>query len=250
MPFTASSFTTYADKPNERPRFYPRQIITADDLTLDQEYFREKLRLHNRLMHGWGVVCGATLEAMGTQKPWTIIVRPGHILGPYGDEVVIFKDLCFDLRTRCLEAVAMGENLCADTWQPPPAEAQTSPVACYVAVRYVQVQTRPVRIKAASCGCADDQCESSRWRDSYQICVLDTLPASHTVVAKATDEKTPPPCPLAPSDPWVVLGAVTLNTEGVVLEIAYNEVRRQLISFAESSWSPSEGPIKPNTPIT
>ncbi len=43
----------------ERPRYFPRQIITADDLSLDQEYARNARRLHNRMLHGWGVVCGA-----------------------------------------------------------------------------------------------------------------------------------------------------------------------------------------------
>ena len=43
----------------ELPRYYPRQLITPDDLTLEQNYFRDRLRRHNRLLHGWGVVCGA-----------------------------------------------------------------------------------------------------------------------------------------------------------------------------------------------
>jgi hypothetical protein len=235
--------TTHSDILNERPRFYPRQIITADDLTLDQEYFREKLRRHNRLLHSWGIVCGATLEK--TETPWCVVVRSGDILGPYGDEIVLYKDICFDLRNRCLEAAAMSEDPCADTWQPPPAASQAALTTSYVAVKYVQVQTRPVRVRGASCGCADNQCESSRWRDSYQICVLDTLPASHTAVPKTLDETIPPPCPVALSDPWVVLGAVTLSTEGTVQTIAYNPFRRQVMSFPESSWwSPSDPDTK------
>jgi hypothetical protein len=43
----------------ERPRYYARQLITSDDLTLEQDYFRNRMRLHNRMLHGWGVVCGA-----------------------------------------------------------------------------------------------------------------------------------------------------------------------------------------------
>ena len=36
----------------ERPRFFARQLVTPLDLTLGQEYFRTKLRRHNRLLHG------------------------------------------------------------------------------------------------------------------------------------------------------------------------------------------------------
>ena len=65
----------------ERPRYFPRQLITADDLTLEQEYFRNKLRLHNRLLHGWGVVCGAQVYPVpkangnGVMEPWKVMVK-------------------------------------------------------------------------------------------------------------------------------------------------------------------------------
>ena len=102
---------------NERPRFYPRQIITADDLTLDQEYSRQKFQRHNRFLHGWGVVCGATLDY--TTKPWMIKVAAGYVLGPCGEEIVLCTDVCFDIRTRCVTAAPPGQDPCADIWQPP-----------------------------------------------------------------------------------------------------------------------------------
>src|SRR5260370_39362995 len=81
----------------ELPRYYPRQLITPADLTLEQDYFRDRMRRHNRLLHGWGVVCGATVcpvqivNADGTVSyaPWQVQVQPGYILGPYGDEIIM-----------------------------------------------------------------------------------------------------------------------------------------------------------------
>jgi hypothetical protein len=77
----------------ERPRYFPRQLITSTDLTLEATYFRDKLRRHNRLLHGWGVVCGLLVcpvrSADGTAlEPWTVMVEPGYALGPCGDEVL------------------------------------------------------------------------------------------------------------------------------------------------------------------
>ena len=46
----------------ERVRYFSRQALTAEDMTADQEYFRAKLRRHNRYLHGWGVVCGMIVE--------------------------------------------------------------------------------------------------------------------------------------------------------------------------------------------
>ena len=42
----------------ERVRFFPGQILTADDMSLSNEWVLEKLRRHNRYLHGWGIVCG------------------------------------------------------------------------------------------------------------------------------------------------------------------------------------------------
>ena len=56
---TSQSTRSCTDSVVELPRYYPRQLITPDDLTLEQDYFLARHRRHNRLLHGWGVVCGA-----------------------------------------------------------------------------------------------------------------------------------------------------------------------------------------------
>jgi len=48
-----------ADVPQfDRLRYFYGQMLHARDLQAEQAYFREKLKLHNRCLHGWGVVCG------------------------------------------------------------------------------------------------------------------------------------------------------------------------------------------------
>ena len=42
----------------ERVRYFPRQLMTAEDMRTEQAYFVERLRRHNRLLHGWGIICG------------------------------------------------------------------------------------------------------------------------------------------------------------------------------------------------
>ena len=41
-----------------RPRFFAGQMLNADDLNRLEAYIRGKNRLHNRQLHGWGVVNG------------------------------------------------------------------------------------------------------------------------------------------------------------------------------------------------
>jgi len=70
----------------ERPRFFTGKLLTADDLTQEQDYFRGKSRLHNRLLHGWGIVSGlnVTIDAGAT-----VVVTPGLAIDCAGNELVL-----------------------------------------------------------------------------------------------------------------------------------------------------------------
>src|SRR5436305_1278874 len=88
----------------ELPRYYPRQLLTPVELTLEQQYFRDRLRRHNRLLHGWGVVCGGAVcrvpdTTANQAQPWKVRVQTGYVLGPYGDEILIDHEQIVDLRT-------------------------------------------------------------------------------------------------------------------------------------------------------
>lgn len=197
----------------ERPRYFPGQVITAGDLTQDQDYFRDKLRRHNRMLHGWGIVCGAKVEiandANGKPKPWFLKVDPGYILGPCGDEIEIVQTKCCDLRIKCAATVTVAPNPCAEAvTQVPPAPG--GPFV--VVIRYRQNGARPVRVSVAGCGCGENPCENSRWLDDYELCVLDALPPTHLPPAP------PPPkdCLAMPTGYWVALAAGTVASDGTV----------------------------------
>lgn len=256
----------------ERPRYFPRQLITPADMTLEQRYFRDKFRRHNRLLHGWGVVCGAlvcpvpTPDGKGMQA-WKVIVKPGYILGPYGDEILIDCERTFDLRVKCVTGVA-GEP-CGE----PPADPWCSEVfvqrrpgdKLYVAVRYKEVMTRPVRVQPVGCGCDETQCEYSRWCDGYEICVLTECPKSHQRIPHKTPAYEPwaggkvelgspeihggerlpfkiplggaiPECPPCPPEPWVVLAEVEIDENGIIKRIDNCSCRRMVISFGHFWW--------------
>jgi hypothetical protein len=220
----------------ERPRFFPRQLVTPDDLTLAQDYFRNKMRRHNRYLHGWGIVCGAKVLKTVDNLPWVVVIKAGYILGPYGDEILIDHDLCFDVRTRCMSGVtgdACGGTVVSDPMCP--GATNTPQGKLFIAIKYKETMAKPVRVQPVGCGCDDSQCEYSRWQDGYEICVLDSCPASHQN-APATDnvlQKHPiPDCSPCPADPWVVLGTVTVGDNGVVQLIDNCGCRRLVIGLA------------------
>jgi len=213
----------------ERPRYYPRQMMTPAVMTLGDDYFRARLRRHNRYLHGWGVVCGALVctvpakdPADGTAQPWVVQVQPGFVVTPTGDEVEIGAPQTLSLRPGATASWTTGDDWsdpwCTEVWTDRPA----GPV--HVAVRYQEVPVQPVLSQPGGCGCGDNPCEYSRYRDGFVLGVLDSC----------TDQEVPAPptgnpvCPAAVASPWVVLAEVTLDTDGTVTRIDNCACRRIL----------------------
>jgi len=86
-----------------RPRFFPGQLLTDEDLTLLEDYVVKKNRLHNRYLHGWGVVCGLEVVCSPCDAQ-TVTVRSGYALSPCGNDIIVCKDavapVC-DLISKC-----------------------------------------------------------------------------------------------------------------------------------------------------
>ncbi len=194
-----------------RTRFFPRQLLTADDLNTEQQYFRQKLRNHNRFLHGWGVVCGCEVQpAPEKGKSWQVRISPGYVLTPQGDEVLIGMEALFDLATCGM----VSDDPCAFA-KPCPPSARVALIAktVWVAVRSIECDTRPVRVSSTGCGCDDDAtCEYSRALDAYEFGCLLELPPSYPPAQVGCKKLKlglgPFPCPADPTDPWVVLATM------------------------------------------
>jgi hypothetical protein len=218
----------------ERARFFARQLVGPDDLTQDQVYFAEKLRRHNRLLHGWGVVCGARVRA---GEGCEVVVEPGYVLGPRGHEILIPHEVPVDLCREDVNGDAVSPCAAADPWCADVRVTREPDRPLYVAVRYEECRTRPVRVATSACGCDDAECEYSRTRDSFAIRVLEELPASYRPMPPASRAATmscvggvPPLCPPCPDDPWVILADVTLSGSAVAT-IDCRSHRRHVASF-------------------
>lgn len=208
----------------ERVRYFPRQLITADDMTTEQDYFRQRDRRHNRFLHGWGVVCGLSVEAApDAEHPWRVRICPGYAIGPQGDEITVADPMHFDL------ASGAGDCEPCQPWPCPPSTSdrgkeQRQPV--FLAIRHAECDSRPVRVHPMGCGCDEMLCEYSRVRDDFEFKVLHELPASHADAMqadlewaaqfkawKSAKDRSAPPvpaCSACPPDPWVVLTAIRL----------------------------------------
>ena len=238
----------------ERVRYFPRQLVGAADLTQDQLYFREKARRHNRMLHGWGIVCGIRVAAIDG-KPGFVAVEPGYALGPYGDEILLDERLEIDLGAQDVNGDAANGCVPADPWCADVRAPGRGDKPVYLAIAYAEYQTRPVTSPTSGCGCGCDDtgCEYSRIRESYRIRVLDALPSTYDAVMDPPlfrdsvscirprnpngedDTTTPCACPACsncPTEPWVVLADITLQGSAVTA-IDCDAHRRYVASFRD-----------------
>jgi hypothetical protein len=239
----------------ERTRFFARQLVGPDDLTQDQLYFREKARRHNRLLHGWGIVCGARVKN-DPDVPCGVIVEPGYILGPYGDEILIDQETPVDLCSQALDGNAVSPCASVDPWCADVRVDRPSGQPLYLAVMYAECEARPVRVFGDGCGCDQSDCAYSRTRDSFAMKVLDTLPSTYSDMTPPSpgDLFSCPPapdgngecvcvgCASCPTEPWVILADVTLDS-GTVGNLDCYTHRRYVASY-ESFFFVCRAPTK------
>lgn len=69
----------------ERTSFHSGQLLTAEDLNREQDYFRNKLKRHNRRLHGFGVVSGLRVSVAGGK----VVVEQGFALDCEGNEIAV-----------------------------------------------------------------------------------------------------------------------------------------------------------------
>jgi hypothetical protein len=178
-----------------RPAYEEGICLAAQDLMTAQHYRTQRLRRHNRHLHGWGVVCGLfVVPASVPSKPWAVQICPGYAIGPYGDEIVV----------PCAAQVDIYNFL----WTRPliPALARTA----YIAIRYMEHYARLAPTNPPVCGCNDSIYKPSRIQDGYSVDVLWMPPDVAHEPSVDLCSPGPMPCPQCPDSPYVYLACVNL----------------------------------------
>ena len=146
----------------------------------------------------------------------------------------------------------MTGDPCVDAVDPWCSQVFTLPETStlFIAVKYKQCMTRPVRVQPVGCGCSDSSCEYSRWHDGYEIGVLQECPPCSDSTVKPTagynNQGEPafellaqgdiPDCPDCHCGPWVGLAEVILNPDGTIKKINNCSCRRLVMSFNQFWW--------------
>ena len=89
-PHTDSKCGVCATAQFERNNYFYGKQFTVRDLQQEQSYFNDKRYLINRMVLGWGVVCG--LDVYWDSSKRRIVVKPGMALDCCGHEIVVCED--------------------------------------------------------------------------------------------------------------------------------------------------------------
>lgn len=77
-----------------RPRYFDGRALTAADLHAEQNYRREKAWLHNRMLHGYGIVSGLDVTVQENENDAVqVVIAPGYALDGYGRELIVPESL-------------------------------------------------------------------------------------------------------------------------------------------------------------
>jgi hypothetical protein len=182
----------------ERTRYFLRQIVTPPDLALDGEYLLHKLRRHHRLLHGWGIVLGLTVETIPpegtndatkrTRKQFEeahdmpddvdptcgnwLVVTPGYAISPRGDELYLPGSVFVNTMEEVDYALVVKPAACT-THANPRTVKRTGDF--FLIVEGVESEARPVRAAGSRCGDHPDHFEFSRFRDDLRFRLVDAV---------------------------------------------------------------------------
>ena len=150
---------------------------------------------------------------------------PGEACAATGDEIHVPAQVSFDLA----RSSAPEDDDCVPCPCPPgpPMGSRTAGATVrYLAIRYACRPARPVRVGHADCRCGDSGCETSRFRDDFELTLLADLPVPYDDQSVKAEEDwlekfkqaaadgilfglEPRPCNQAALGPWVILATVT-----------------------------------------
>jgi hypothetical protein len=166
-----------------RPRFFPGQLLLDGDLQLLADYSLLKHRLHNRFLHGDGVVCGLLVgcHPCGGGK---VVVGPGMALDCCGNDILVPCPTELDINAMIRElrlSLQPGYD-CGDPCdkKADPKDSRRRKNTYCLWIKYCEELTDPVSPYMSDDPCSSIGCQSSRVREG------------HTFELRCPQEEEPP----------------------------------------------------------
>lgn len=152
-----------------RNRYFTGKFMTARDFQVDQDYMVTQMRWHNRLFHGWGIVCGLEVQPhpdYGNKLPtdcgWRwVVVKAGVALDCCGRALVLEQDTAFELPIPPKKSGK--EQSAADLWRSP----------FLLCLHYYEEKIEVVPALYAEDECDPQRREANRVRETVRLSICD-----------------------------------------------------------------------------
>jgi hypothetical protein len=160
----------------ERNLYYTGKLLTARDLSDEQRYFRDKLRLHYMALHGWGVVCGLRVRPHPYCPDRKVVIEEGFAIDNCGREIRVLECTDLDLpqpppkpphKDRPPQAY---EEDCKDQ----PEEPKWKKL--YICLRYAECETEQMPAPFDECGCNGNGEKAGRAAETSELSITETKP--------------------------------------------------------------------------
>ena len=150
--------------PFSRNNFFTGKLLLERDFTDEQTYLVDKLRHHNRRLHGTGVVCGLRVKQHSTPgcRDRFVCIEPGTALDCCGHEIIVREEECFDLS----QIPAFKELVDSGSDDPDNGNETHTLQIC---LRYRECGTEPIPVLYDECGCDDTRCLPNRILESFEV---------------------------------------------------------------------------------
>jgi hypothetical protein len=146
---------------NRRLNYFTGQFLTEWDFRDEQTYHRGKRLQHNRLLHGFGTVCGLKVvphERAECQDRF-VKIQSGLALDRCGREIWVPEAVYVDLNKHLAEQLTEGKG-------------QLPGKHLLISLCYEECGTELVPALFDECSCGETRCEPNRIRESYVVKVV------------------------------------------------------------------------------
>jgi hypothetical protein len=147
--------------PFTRNNYFTGKLLVERDFTDETHFHMEKLRHHEQLLHGWGVVCGLKVKPHPNEacRDRFVCVEPGSAVDCCGHDIIVREEDCVDI-TQFPEIKALKSN------------NEREPHKLQICVRFRECPTEDIPVLYDDCGCDDTKCAPNRILESYEIGVM------------------------------------------------------------------------------
>ncbi len=192
----------------KRTNYFHGMLMTERDFSEEQNYHIEKRKLLNRMLHGWGVVCGLKVKATDPASA-NLKVEPGMALDCHGNEILVCEEQLVDLtRTPCSTSRDLKSRDPCFSF----GDEENREKILYVVIRYKERGTKPEVAYVPGEDCEVKKCNFSRIQEGFCIEVWDYPPVQpqSDIIKEPCNELFPCPSSRCCTEPhYLLLAAIS-----------------------------------------